>query len=80
MKEPTVFTPFKSLEEAEEFASSLSGKYHKVLVELCDCGCNEAVVYSVPPGNESPVTGQPIIYPGPYRKEFDFSIYKGNNV
>ena len=74
------YTPFESLEEAEEFASSLSGVKYKVLVGACACGCKRAVVFSVPPGMKSPTRdGEMIMFPGPYKREFDltYTLYNG---
>ena len=73
-KSKSFYTFFESFEEAEEFASSLSGVEYKVFVEACTCGCNTALVFSVPPGNEHPSKPwETVIYPGPYRRERDLT-------
>ena len=67
-----IYTPFASLEEAEEFAYELSGVNYKVIVHACSCGCKAACVFSVPPGRNHPVIdGMMILHPGPYRREHD---------
>lgn len=71
-RDPIVYTPFETLEEAEEFAYSLSGEHLKVLVHACSCGCGAACVFSVPPGRNHPVIeGMAILHPGPYNREKD---------